>query len=74
MFPPLTHKNLPAVEAILTTTPPCPPVSLLKYCVAPLTYNNVPAVEAILTTTPPCPPVFLLKYCVAKLVPSITPI
>ena len=43
MFPPLTHKNLPAVEAILTTTPPCPPVSLLKYCVA----NLVPSITPI---------------------------
>jgi hypothetical protein len=61
MSPPTTHKNLPAVEAILTTTPPCTPVFLLKYCVAPLIYKNLPAVEAILTTTPPCPPVSLLK-------------
>jgi hypothetical protein len=63
----MSHKNLPAVEAILTTTPPCPPVSLLKYCVTPIIYKNLPAVEAILTTTPSCLPVSLLKYCVAPL-------
>ena len=40
MSPPPTYKNLPTVEVILTTTPPCPPVSLLKYCMAPLTYKT----------------------------------